>query len=348
MKQNYNKYELTTEEQRKENLFSYFGWEDDGTFLFFPISDGYWSAAKILLEKMEESYADKGLIDTLIYPLFFNYRHSIETYLKELFFEYGEQTNEARKKFLKLGHNLEQLWNKLEPYLSKGKEHIGSNINIDELGDYIKTINQFDSDSMLMRYPINKELKKNKTRVHFFDFINFGREMDKLCKSLRLLDDDLSRQIREIASAEEVDEFLKIFKRYKTKIDSFLLLLGKDSKKESKKRECTYNDLSRIAKKQSKFPSYQFLEEAETDLLILLNALFNSGRSVDKNTVRLGKSASDKKKEFIKLCYKSLEERGLSFGKKPEEYQINIKGKAPSILFIGISKAVSILEIESN
>jgi hypothetical protein len=121
MKQNYNKYELTTEEQRKENLFSYFGWEDDGTFLFFPISDGYWSAAKILLEKMEESYTDKGLIDTLIYPLFFNYRHSIETYLKELFFEYGEQTNEARKKFLKLGHNLEQLWNKLEPYLSKEK-----------------------------------------------------------------------------------------------------------------------------------------------------------------------------------------------------------------------------------
>ncbi len=77
--------ELTEKEVLERKPFSHFGWEGNGAFSFVSISDGYWDSAKILLGKMISDSRKIAVIDTLIYPLFFNYRHSIEAYLKALF-----------------------------------------------------------------------------------------------------------------------------------------------------------------------------------------------------------------------------------------------------------------------
>lgn len=148
--------ELTQEEIIARGPFSHFGWEGDGAFSFLTISDGYWESAKMLLERMEKESNNFAIVDSLVYPLFFNYRHSIETYLKLLFFKYGEQTEQARRDFLELGHDLQNLWANLRPYLNKGKKHVGSSINLDAVEHYIKSINGFDPNSMVMRYPIEK------------------------------------------------------------------------------------------------------------------------------------------------------------------------------------------------
>ena len=113
--------EFTKEELITREPFSYFGWEGNGAFSFLTISDGYWECAKMLLERMEKENNNFAIVDSLVYPLFFNYRHSIEIYLKLLFFKYGEQTKQARCKFLELGHDLQNLWANLRPCLNQGK-----------------------------------------------------------------------------------------------------------------------------------------------------------------------------------------------------------------------------------
>lgn len=336
--------ELTKEELNARKPFSHFGWEGTEAFSFFTISEGYWESAKMLLDQMKKESNNFAIVDSLVYPLFFNYRHSIETYLKLLFFKYGEQTKQARCEFLELGHDLQNLWSSLRPYLNKGKKHVGSSINLDAVEHYIKSINGFDPNSMVMRYPIEKDLKANKEREYRFDFINFGERMNELCSSLRQLDYDLSNQMLETASLEELNTYLDMIEKYRPQIDSFLSILKTESKEESIKK-FNIHDFSYDSYKPS--PTNKFLKECEPDLLILLDNLFYGGRTVNANEIRLSISPVCRQKEFVRFCYELLDKDGLRFGEKPQEYQINIWGKMSSSLLDGISTALSILDLES-
>ena len=335
--------EVTEKELLESKPFSHFGWEGNGAFSFATISDGYWEAAKIILREMDSNIHKIEIIDTLIYPLFFNYRHSIEAYLKALYFNHGNHTDEEKQKFLKKGHNLQSIWNHLQPTLNAGKKHVGSSVNLIAIKDYIKEINQFDPDSMVMRYPVSKDLKNNKGRQYRIDFMHFGKSMDKLCNDLRQIDCDISNQMDEIATPEEVSNYLEVFTQYKVEIDGFLSLLEKEKEKEF---TISFSDLepSLINEKISQVDN--FFQDCASDLLILLNALFYGGRAVNEHSVGLSTSPIRKRKEFIHLCNEISKKDGLSFGTPPQEHQINIKGKQPSALIAGISTSISILTLE--
>ena len=336
--------ELNDQEIHERKPFSHFGWEGSGAFSFSTISDGYWGSAKILLEHMKAKCYDFAVIDTLIYPLFFNYRHSVETYLKLLFFNYGEQTKEARSNYLNLGHNLQNLWAQLRPSLNSGKKHIGISVDLNAIEHYIHTINDFDPDSMVMRYPIQKDLTANKDQEHHFDFINFGERLDELCDSLRLLNHYLSNQMSEAATHDELEQYLNIFNRYRPEINNFISILNEEAANKPI-RTINFNDLLTVINKPSK--TFSFLKGCEPDLLILLDNLFYGGRSVNQNVVGLSSSQVERQKEFVRFCNELLEKDGLSFGVIPKNGQINIWGKTPSALLRGISKALSILDLES-
>lgn len=315
--------ELNDQEIHERKPFSHFGWEGSGAFSFSTISDGYWGSAKILLEHMKAKCYDFAVIDTLIYPLFFNYRHSVETYLKLLFFNYGEQTKEARSNYLNLGHNLQNLWAQLRPSLNSGKKHIGISVDLNAIEHYIHTINDFDPDSMVMRYPIQKDLTANKDQEHHFDFINFGERLDELCDSLRLLNHYLSNQMSEAATHDELEQYLNIFNRYRPEINNFISILNEEAANKPI-RTINFNDLLTVINKPSK--TFSFLKGCEPDLLILLDNLFYGGRSVNQNVVRLSSSQVERQKEFVRFCNELLEKDGLSFGVIPKNGQINIWG----------------------
>ena len=337
--------ELTEKEVLERKPFSYFGWEGNGAFSFVSISDGYWDSAKILLGKMISDSHKIAVIDTLIYPLFFNYRHSIEAYLKALFFNHGNHTDEERRKFLKCGHNLQSLWSNLRPTLDAGKKHVGSSVNLDAIEHYIKEINKFDPDSMVMRYPIRKDLKNNKGRQYRVDFIHFGERMDELCNSLRQIDYDISNQMDELATPKELSKYLEVFTKYKDEIDEFLLLLEKELEDEYKEVAIDFFDLGTSSSDDGMSDVDKFFQDCAPDLLILLDNLYYAGRSVNENTVRLSTSPDTRKKEFVKFCYELLNNNGLSFGSPPKSHQLNIKGKQASSLISGISKSLSILSL---
>ncbi len=280
--------EVTEQEVLERKPFSHFGWEGNNAFSFETISDGYWEAAKIILREMDSNIHKIEKIDTLIYPLFFNYRHSIEAYLKALFFNHGNHTDEEKQIFLKKGHDLQSLWSHLRPTLAAGKKHVGSSVNLIAIEDYIKEINKFDPDSMVMRYPVSKDLKNNKGRQYRIDFMHFGKSMDKLCNDLRQIDCDISNQMDEIATPEEVSNYLEVFTQYKVEIDGFLSLLEKEKEKEKEKEfTISFSDLepSLINEKISQVDN--FFQDCASDLLILLNALFYGGRAVNEHSVGL-------------------------------------------------------------
>lgn len=337
--------ELTEKEVLERKPFSHFGWEGNGAFSFVSISDGYWNSAKILLGKMISDSRKIAVIDTLIYPLFFNYRHSIEAYLKALFFNHGNHTDEERQKFLKYGHNLQPLWSNLRPTLDAGKKHVGSSVNLDAIEHYIKEINKFDPDSMVMRYPIGKDLKNNKGRQYRVDFIHFGERMDELCNSLRQIDYDISNQMDKLATPEELSKYLEVFTKYKDEIDEFLLLLDKELEDEYKEVAIVFFDLGTSSSDDGMSDVDKFFQDCAPDLLILLDNLYYAGRSVNENTVRLSTSPVTRQKEFVKFCYDLLSNNGLSFGSPPKSHQLNIKGKQASSLISGISKSLSILSL---
>lgn len=115
-------HELTEDELTARKPLAYFGWEGTGSLSFFLIAKAYFYSADILLKEMSAQHNTSTLADSLIYPLFFNYRHAIESCLKALFFNYGERTEDARKKYLSYGHSLVQLWKNLKPTLDNGKK----------------------------------------------------------------------------------------------------------------------------------------------------------------------------------------------------------------------------------
>lgn len=338
-------HELTSDEISAGKPFAHFGWEGGKEFSFMCISDGYWESAKIILITMINDSGNFALVDSLIYPLFFNYRHSVETILKALYFSYGNQTEEARQNFLKVGHNLENLWGILRPFLIKGVKHVGSEVDLTTIEHYIKSINAFDPDSMIMRYPIEKNLKVNKEQESHFDFINFGERMNDLCNSLRQLNYDLSNQMTDTASSEELDIYLGIYEKYRQEIINFISILEIESKKESE-RAFTIETLFNSLNNKQISPILQYLNDCDSDLLILFDNLFYGGRSVNEHVVRLSNSAVTRQKEFVKFCNELMNQDGLCFGKHPEPGQINIYEKTASALLEGISTAISILNLE--
>ena len=341
--------ELTNEELSARKPFSHFGWEGSGAFAFNTISDGYWESAKILLKKMIEESNNFAVVDTLIYPLFFNYRHSIETFLKLLYFNYGEQTDQARQEFLDIGHDLQSLWAKLRPFLNKGKKHVGCSVNINAMEHYIKSINFFDPNSMVMRYPIDKDLTANKGRELHFDFINFGERMDELCNSLRQLNYELSNQMLEEASLEELNAYLGVVEKYRPQIMHFLQLLRTDADKESNEGFKAHDFLT-LLENYEPSEKDKFLDNCESDLLILLDNLFYAGRTVNSCEIRLSTSDVAKQKEFVKFCYQLLDSNGLHFGIEPHEGQINIEGKTSfgkNFSFLCSKAIIDLLPIEN-
>ena len=56
--------------------------------------------------------------------------------------------------------------------MNKGKKHVGCSVNINAMEHYIKSINFFDPNSMVMRYPIDKDLTANKINKLFNQYKN--------------------------------------------------------------------------------------------------------------------------------------------------------------------------------
>ena len=95
--------------------------------------------------------------DTMVYPIFFNYRHFIEISLKAFIDEFAEEANVPVGK---KNHQLMPLW---QTYCSIIDVIIGSNRDKDadaSVNSVISEFDKFDPNSFAMRYPADVKGKQ--------------------------------------------------------------------------------------------------------------------------------------------------------------------------------------------
>lgn len=129
------------------------------------------------------------IVDTLINPTIYLYRHSIELSLKAILYKnYFDQKLELEKIKEKLkGHNLQSLWNKAINEISANYNFIISQAEkneIKKMGELISELNLTDIGSMNYRYPFDKELVEfvqgDGKESFGIDYINMMHEFEYL------------------------------------------------------------------------------------------------------------------------------------------------------------------------
>lgn len=212
---------LLKQEELVNNDFSYFGWEGTGSYSFFHLATAYKEAAELIYDKMKNG--NNGDKDSLIYPLCFNYRHCMELLLKFLYIRHSKIDKDGLKDFLNTNHDLNNIWQQVEPILSAGEKRVGTKVNIGAIERYVKEMHKFDEKSMRMRYPISKSVEKNNNNLRL-DFHNFYNCMAKFYDAIIQIDDDISGQVHYQASQSDSDMFMEKYQNSKQSLIDPLLI----------------------------------------------------------------------------------------------------------------------------
>ena len=161
-------------ENARDEDYSYVGWDCNNPIAaFFNYADSYRYAADLLYHEFRDSKKSLSDLDRLGYAICYLYRQSIELSLKFIYM-CTKETLANKKTFIKKGHNLVTLWQCLKPHIEKCKDKDWTAIDY-----YIKEFNKFDSNSMLMRYPVDKEMRPNKgdLKINIKIFVKAAKEL---------------------------------------------------------------------------------------------------------------------------------------------------------------------------
>lgn len=153
----------------------YGAWLQNKGNKFYLYSEGYKEAGNRLYEFCSKN---RFSVNTLIYPVVFNYRQFIELRLKELIMM-GYRLLDINKDFAN-EHSLLKLW---VTYKNDILANIG-NVEPEILNNVERTISQFNTEdpkSMSFRYPISNSTKRNEyINRDTIDLDNFKKVIDRL------------------------------------------------------------------------------------------------------------------------------------------------------------------------
>lgn len=189
--------------------------------------DGYKESVKVIYEKIIE---DTHNLDTLIYPMLFCARHSIELFLKNSIIDISEIKTSIDFSKLFNTHDLENLWNTYKEYSLKYFDfrfHSLVNKQQELISDYF----EIDATGQTFRYQYTKE---NKIHLEKFPHINIKNFYSRYQKLSELID-----------SVTELLENLKIEYKYGVHIDKL-----------------SREEIREIAKK---LPNYKYWKEKKFD-----------------------------------------------------------------------------------
>lgn len=142
-----------------EHDIAYFGWDGEEPIVaFFNYADSYRFAADTLYETFLDKATLMSDLDRLGFSICYLYRQSIELSLKYVYMT-CKQSETDNQSFLRIGHNLINLWDTLSPLISDfiHDEQV--------IRHYINEFNKFDPNSMMMRYPVKKDNTPNKSDI---------------------------------------------------------------------------------------------------------------------------------------------------------------------------------------
>ena len=286
-----------------EIKFSYFGNSliSDTINCFKTYIDGYKEATNIVFDKYNSSDNDDyNILDTVVFPLCFMYRHVVELYIKYLYFKYSDKNDDERTAFLnRVNHKLKQAWEELKNEIDVLLKKMNCTVNISLIDNCINEIDEFDFTSFRMRYPINKDLSSTNDKVYKLDVIHLHDHMFELFGYFDSIDNELRGVI--IDNYTEDNFKFEIIERYKNSRDNIVKIVNElkvFSENESKEcidiNEIQLSDLSAKGNSLSIIDSFTFEDCAMIALMLY------AGKEMEVN-YSISQEQPDRNNDFYKV-----------------------------------------------
>jgi hypothetical protein len=206
-----------TEIYSYSRINDYKGEFNDG--YYFVMITGYKNATLILLEELLNSNESLA-IDSLMFPLLFNFRHYLELSLKFCIRLKRIYRNQAT--FEEIGfesvHYLQQLWEEIEVDLTPDVSHNPDKVQFFEALQVtsliISEIDSLDKNSFAFRYPFNKVDKKNPEpqlalKKIDIDIRNLKSIVLRLIVQINVIEGFYSDKVEDILMKKAIEKFRK-------------------------------------------------------------------------------------------------------------------------------------------
>lgn len=333
--------------------FSHFGWEGMNSFAFFTYADGYRIAAESIFEKFKKSNGDFSVMDSIAYPLCFNYRHMMELLIKYLHLKYVryETKDDLIQSGLFKKHILNDLWNMTKKHIEQLQNRASSSVDIEAITHYIDEMNNFDYGSFNMRYPIyvkNKELYSSIAETHLI-VPRFHEKMQAFFNAIVQLDDDIDYQIRFDVEKEKINRFIREFEATKVQIENIIELAKKYEsiriKNKADELGVSFFDSNlRLSPElhEARDSFHEALCELSDNQLVLVHALFYNGR----DHFKLPNDATEKRTDYVKSAIFLMKQLNISFDSTIIDRDVLIDpfiSKMPEYTISWLQKSIDII-----
>ncbi|MCP5134411.1 MAG: hypothetical protein H6976_12655 [Gammaproteobacteria bacterium] len=149
-----------------------------GPYDFSDYSRGYFQSAK---NQLDAIIKNSGLVDILIYPLCYSYRHGIELGLKHLARELPLIFQEGEK--IKLTHNLNDNWNSIRPYIVRLRRYLDeNNESVPFIDKVLNDFLEFDPNGEVFRFPENRKGDLHLQEARIINVEVLGAYMERLAE----------------------------------------------------------------------------------------------------------------------------------------------------------------------
>lgn len=128
--------------------------ENGGPYDLIDYGKGFFDGAQEIIVAVKER---NGIVDLLVYPICFSFRHGIELYVKALVMT-ASKFNESKRVYRK-NHSINQYWDMIVEEFAKLDNRIIDKTEIEIAGDIIADFVQIDPTGQVFRYP--EDLKGN-------------------------------------------------------------------------------------------------------------------------------------------------------------------------------------------
>lgn len=338
--------------------FSYFAWESSYIHSFSIYIDGYINAAAMIIEEYKKA-TENAVLDSVVYPLCFIYRHIIELYIKYFYFKFTNEDDDEKMDFIrKENHGLQSAWSKTKLHILPLYTKIECNVDLEIIDNYVKQMDDFDSTSIRMRYPIKKDLSRTHQNHARLDVLSLHDKIMQIVNMFQQLEYRLDRVIADNTTDNEfVEKITNLYRESRNGIIEIIKTLNDLSTQKAKHR--TNNevslgsiDLALCMRKKSTGDNkklYEMIMELPGKHACLLGILSHAGLDILYGDPLLSDKLDEKKKDFIKYLETVLVlgSSYLSFDDKFSNREMcnALLDKEPGLMYKALKTAFDLMEI---
>lgn len=157
---------------------------------------GFAEGAKLLLSELVKDETE-ATVDTLIYPICFSARHSIELFMKEQIERMGRLRSSVPVVATATTHDLSNLWDEFSRVAASTDRRFAE--YVPKLAEYIGDFAQIDPTGQTFRYPDDNESKRHLVATSIINVVVFKKRFEELValiEDFEILSDLLREEYR--------------------------------------------------------------------------------------------------------------------------------------------------------